>query len=160
MSVVAAGLKLGGHILYAFIHLQGSVCLPEADTDTDGDDDQGQEENHPGQEHLVHDEVLRMGQDEVHVQQQEQRQHADIFPVFVSRQIAIFYEDFVEISAQDRKQGQVAENIEQPLRRVYQGWQDGTAARVVEQGQENQGRQGMDENGAGRTDGKDVEMAE
>ena len=101
-----------------------------------------------------------MGQDEVHVQQQEQRQHADIFPVFVSRQIAIFYEDFVEISAQDRKQGQVAENIEQPLRRVYQGWQDGTAARVVEQGQENQGRQGMDENGAGRTDGKDVEMAE
>ena len=74
MGIIVAGFDLGCHIFCPFVHLQGLIGLAEARADALGDDEQSQEQDTAGQDHPVHDEDVRTGHDEVHVQQQEERQ--------------------------------------------------------------------------------------
>ena len=112
MGIIVAGFDLGCHIFCPFVHLQGLIGLAEACADALGDDEQSQEQDTAGQEHPVHDEDVRTGHDEVHVQQQEERQHADVFPIVMRRQMTVFHEDFIEITAQHGHEGHVADDIE------------------------------------------------
>lgn len=160
MGIIVAGFDLGCHIFCPFVHLQGLIGLAEARADALGDDEQSQEQDTAGQEHPVHDEDVRTGHDEVHVQQQEERQHADVFPIVMRRQMTVFHEDFIEITAQHGHKGHVADDIEQPLGRIDGCRQGRPGAFAMEDGQQDQGHQGVDEDRTGCADGKDVEMEE